>query len=228
MINIIIIIFLVFLIVSISLKIYYNRETFQTSKKIYIITPSLCRDKLIKTCNSIHNQNYKNWEHIILFDNVEDHKINEFLKMCPYKPTVVKGYWNNYGNGQRYDAWDMVKNNSIITYIDDDDYYIDEHVFDKINDKFVNNPNIFVIFWTGIRFGKLFNNKPPGKNKTMSNQFAHLKLDNNNNPIRWVKCPKNNNKSARDGDFINSLVNKYEYKYIDEPLVIVEKQSHGK
>jgi len=223
--NIVIILLLVF-ICGLFLKLN-NKENFQTSKKIYVITPSLCRDKLIKTCNSIYKQKYKNWEHIILFDNVENFKINKFLKNCPYKPRIVKGKWNNYGNGQRYDAWNLVKKNSIITYIDDDDFYIDENVFNKINDKFSYNPNICVIFWQGMRFGNLFNNKPPQKNSTMSNQFAHLKFDNLKNPIRWEKCQKNNNKSGRDGDFINRLVQTYNYKYIDEPLVVVEKASKG-
>ena len=226
MIRKIIIIVLIILIITFLLK-FYNKEDFKISKKIYIITPSICRDKLIKTCDSIYKQTNKNWEHIILFDNVEDSKINKFLKKCPYKPTIVKGSWNNYGNGQRYEAWDMVKNNSIITYIDDDDYYIDEKVFDKIQNKFVNNPNICVIFWQGMRYGKLFNNKPPRKGKTMSNQFAHLKLDNNNKPIRWIKWSNNNKNYTVDGLFINSLVEKYDYKYIDEPLVVVEKSSHG-
>ena len=121
----------------------------------------------------------------------------------------------------------MVKDNSIITYIDDDDYYIDEHVFKKINNKFMSDSNILLIFWEGMRFGKLFNNKPPKKKKTMSNQFAHLKFDNLNNPIRWIKWHKNNQNYLIDGQFIDYLVKNYDYKYINEPLVVVEKSSFG-
>tara|TARA_A100001015_G_scaffold310178_1_gene411050 strand:- start:3921 stop:4604 length:684 start_codon:yes stop_codon:yes gene_type:complete len=209
-------------------KIYENFNLTKKFKKIYIITPSLCREKLNKTCNSIYNQTYKNWEHIIMFDNVNNSKINKFLKKCKYKPTIIKGKWNNYGNGQRYDGWKNVKENSIITYIDDDDYYIDNNVFKKIANKFASNKNLDVVFWEGMRFGELFNNKPPRKFKTMSNQFAHLKYDKFNKPIRWGKYNKNESIPGRDGDFVNKLVKNYNYSYIDEPLVVVEAESKGK
>ena len=217
------------LIIIIILLIKNNKENFNESNlKIFIVTPSIGRENLIRTCNSIHKQKYKNWNHIILFDDISDSKIKSILRKIPYKPIIKKGVWKNYGNGQRYEAWNMVDDNSIITYIDDDDYYKNNSAFDIIVNKFNSNKNLEVIFWAGIRYGKYFNNKPPAKKKTMSNQFAHYKYDKNNKPIRWLNHKKFNKHYSIDGLFINKLVKNYKYDYINIPLVVVEKSNFGK
>tara|TARA_B100000768_G_C11275089_1_gene375530 strand:+ start:2135 stop:2827 length:693 start_codon:yes stop_codon:yes gene_type:complete len=225
--------YLFFIIILLLIILAYilkkNIDNFSTKdNKLYIITPSIGRNNLIRTCNSIHKQKNKNWTHIILFDGLTDDKINKITKKLPYKPIIKKGIWKNYGNGQRYEAWELVKNNSIITYIDDDDYYKDENVFDNIINKFKKNKNLDVVFWAGLREGKLIHNKPPRKNKTMSNQFAHYKFSIKNKPIRWLYHKKNDNNYSIDGLFIDNLVKKFKYDYIDKVLVIVEESKYGK
>mgnify|MGYP003119464960 CR=1 FL=1 len=194
--------------------------------KLYIITPSICRNALVRTCKSVHSQTYKNWEHIILFDEVENDKINNFLEKIPYKPTIERKSWKNFGNGQRHDAWNLVPEDSLITYMDDDDYYKDSDCFNKIINKFQNS-NIDVVFWAGIRYGEFFNHKPPRANHTMSNQFAHYKYDSNNNPIQWDFCPNRNQSPGRDAMFIDRIVKSFNYSHIDDPLVVVEKSNRG-
>ena len=198
-------------------------------RKLVIITPTIGRNNLIRTCNSINEQSFKNWEHIILFDNVSDEKINNLLTQIPYEPTIIKGIWNNYGNGQRFEAWEYTDINSIITYIDDDDDYYNNKVFQKIIDKFSSNSTLDAVFWPGLRYGKIFFNKPPQSGKTMSNQFAHKKYDKDKNPIRWPFSKNNNKNYAIDGEFINYISNNLNYDYIEgEPLVVVPKSNYGK
>lgn len=223
---------IIILVILIKKKNAEKFEDLSVNKKrtLYVVTPSIGRDNLVRTCISINKQKFKNWKHIILFDKTNDTKIKRLLEKIPYKPIVKKGFWNNYGNGQRYEAWEMVENDyDLMTYIDDDDFYKSDDAFSKIISKFSKNSDLEAVFYAGIREGKYYNNKPPRLNHTMSNQYAHLKYKKNKTPIRWPKINKNDQIYRYDGEFVDEIVKKCNYDYIDgKALVEVPKSNYGK
>src|SRR5678815_1672338 len=74
-----------------------------------IITPSLLRPTLKRTCNSIDAQTNRSWQHVIVADcSVEDYANKRDL--IPHDPRRLLMFCgtrhNDFGNTCRYNAWE--------------------------------------------------------------------------------------------------------------------------
>jgi len=82
-----------------------------------VITPSIGRHSLIKTCESLLRQTYENWEHIIVLDNGQLPKglptdDRQLVMICPE-------WHNNWGNTCRRMGW-LAARGTYCYYLDDD------------------------------------------------------------------------------------------------------------
>jgi glycosyltransferase involved in cell wall biosynthesis len=102
--------------------------------KITIITPSYNQaDFIEKTIQSVINQNYPNFEHIVMDGGSTDGTV-EILKKYPHliwKSERDKGQADALNKGIKYATGE------IIGWINSDDYY-EENIFNTINDRFQN------------------------------------------------------------------------------------------
>jgi len=179
----------------------------RTHTKFTIIVPTIGRDTLEKTLESIDALDYPNYDCITAFD---------------------LGY-NNFGNTQRYNAWDDVDDDSWILYLDDDDYYIRADLLTKLDERIQATDGKYVWgVFSGNRYGEKFLNMPPGHSRTMSIQIFHKKYDNNDNPIRWPDTPIGSQDYHVDAKFIQRLQMHYPYLVVDgDPFVEAPYMSKG-
>ena len=106
--------------------------------KISIITPNYNYGHFIsRLLNSIAQQNYANWEHIIIDDGSTDNSV-EIIKTFALKDNRIKLYTQeNRGQTRSINAALTKVQGEIIGWINSDDYYT-ENVFDSIANIFSN------------------------------------------------------------------------------------------
>src|SRR5215469_11373507 len=90
--------------------------------KFNIITPTVQRDSLIKCCESIDEQTFSDWRHIVMIDhNFRDNEmLREILHPRRYVYQCARPH-NNGGNTCRHDAWAFASGEWVY-YLDDDNY----------------------------------------------------------------------------------------------------------
>lgn len=102
-----------------------------------IITPTVLRPSLIRLCESINNQTYTKWKHIVLIDYLNPQNISilkdlthENRKLILYNPLKKSGYPASEVRVYGYNFLDCgycdYFDPQYTLYIDDDDYYIEE------------------------------------------------------------------------------------------------------
>ena len=147
--------------------------------KFSIITPTYNRpEKLIRAVQSILDQDYENWEMIIVNDSpLFDYSIfNKFLEENKEKIiNKIKYFINEENKGVNYSrnfALDNISNNSnYFTFLDDDDYFNKETLkktFEKLNSFNLN------IDWLIENKFDIKNNKKLTINKTNKNKISYL------------------------------------------------------
>ena len=147
--------------------------------KFSIITPTYNRpEKLIRAVQSILDQDYENWEMIIVNDSpLFDYSIfNKFLEENKEKIiNKIKYFINEENKGVNYSrnfALDNISNNSnYFTFLDDDDYFNKETLkktFEKLNSFNLN------IDWLIENKFDIKNNKKLTINKTNKNKINYL------------------------------------------------------
>lgn len=199
--------------------------------KYTIITPTILRPTLTRTCASIDNQTVKpSFEHIVYVDK-GDLSANDFELIAslqkPYRTFILGGKsTNNYGNTPRHEAGKLAKG-EFLMYIDDDDYYVPD-LFQKIEDN-VRETTDIVIF-SALRHNEVFFNIPAGLCKTTSCQWAHRRIIEGRQ-ILWTDTWAGNQDYLIDGRFLESVLNmpNINIQYIDsDPLVIIPESNYGK
>lgn len=119
-----------------------NREL-----KISIVTPNYNYGQYIEECIlSVLNQDYNNWEHLIVDDGSTDNSvdiINKYVAKYPEKIKLI--CQENKGQTAAINVGLKNVTGDIIGWINSDDYYI-ENVFKKIMYIFQNNPDVDIIF----------------------------------------------------------------------------------
>ena len=104
--------------------------------KISIITATSNSQNFITTnLNSINNQTYKNFEHIIVDNNSQD-KTLEIIKNNGKNIKIISEKDNGI-----YDAFNKgidLSNGEIISIINSDDYFADEKVLEEVSKVFAN------------------------------------------------------------------------------------------
>ena len=110
--------------------------------KISVVTPSFNQGRFIEDCiKSVLDQNYPNFEHIIV-DNCSTDGTLEVLKKYPHLKWIFetdKGQSDAINKGFRRSTGD------IVAWLNSDDFYC-ENVFWKIVEIFLKNPQVFWIY----------------------------------------------------------------------------------
>ena len=188
-----------------------------------IITPTIGRDTLLKTCETIDNQTCHDWEHLVIFDGPEQ-DVEVFKKIeHPQRRIIFSGHnFGDYGHSLRFFSYDLAKYDRMM-YIDDDDYYHPECLGTVQR---VMDSEVEFIFFPALRYGQFFMELPPRQNFTVFCQYVHRKRDRLGNPIRF---PPGGH--GQDSWWIGEMVKKYPYQVIETqgcPLVYVDMLSWGK
>lgn len=154
-----------------------------------IITPTLLRSTLTKACESIHNQDYLNWRHLIVVDDPVVN-LDEFLE-TNQQLLDPRRFWfqcdrahHNVGNTCRSKMYDRIhpKTNYVL-YLDDDNYYLDGafHLLNKALQSLESEWGIFPM----IYLGKLFLHSKPRRNYVDTNQIFHKPIVKDNE-VRYL------------------------------------------
>ena len=178
-----------------------------------IITPTLGRESLRKTCASLESQTCTDWEHIVIVDSpgaiVPSHPQRTVLR-CDRRHY-------NYGNTCRHDAWTHAKGDYVY-YLDDDNYLAHNYVLEALK-AVTGDWAIFPI----LRFGSRFFNDPPRVNHTDTGNFLVRREIG-----QWLNRPDGSTDGTVDGQFAESLAAKYPYQSLGSLRpVLVMPESHG-
>lgn len=185
-----------------------------------IVTPTICRQSLVRLCESIDKQTQKDWEHLVVIDMPrESMNAEQRAVLRTITTSANRSLWHceekhkNFGHTCRYNIWEQVKGRYIF-YIDDDDYLADADVLRELDT--VTEPwAVFPILRRGARFFNL----PPACGGTGTGMFIHKKEIG-----RWP----NIDAYEADGKFVEELVKNYSYQALDvRPLVIQPVSSGG-
>ena len=201
--------------------------------KFTIITPTLLRDSLIKTCKSIENQKYKNWEHIVVVDLPKEKVSNWRIQSIAHpqrKIILLQNNCNDFGNTPRLIAYNYVTGD-LVMYLDDDDYYIHKNepfqtLVNYFNNHFKDKPLPNLGIFPARRLEQRFFNFPPQVNRTMSCQYFHKPVIKGL-PIQWRVVDRKSYVS--DWQFLHSVLRKTVPTKIaiEKELVCVNKISRG-
>lgn len=97
--------------------------------KLSIITPTVLRPSWLKCCESVDQQTYKDWEHIVVFDG------EPFAVLGNYHPNrqirSTGKVYRNGGNTPRHQAWTIAEG-TWIYYLDDDNYLASPYVLEEL------------------------------------------------------------------------------------------------
>lgn len=117
--------------------------------KITIVTATICRTSLVKCCESVDNQTYKNYLHILMVDGDAHHPVLDYVI---YNTSRVIAYTGKkYGvMGARTKRACLASNipddNSYLIYLDDDNYLYNNNSLHTLNEKLEESKCDFGIF----------------------------------------------------------------------------------
>ena len=128
--------------------------------KISIITVTKNSEKFLEDCIlSVHNQSYKNYEHIIIDGNSTDNTVNIIKK---HEEKIA--YWTSESDEGLYDAMNKgIKKSTgdIIGILNSDDIYYDQ-ALKIVNNYFNKNENLDFLFGSVYKY-KLMHGYNPHK-----------------------------------------------------------------
>ncbi len=102
-----------------------------------IITPTLCRESLLRTCESFDNQIDGSFEHIIAIDvplivNKTARELVERIPKDPRRKVFRCGqHHNNFGNACRAAMWEKAQGDYVY-FLDDDNILADSDVLSRL------------------------------------------------------------------------------------------------
>jgi glycosyltransferase involved in cell wall biosynthesis len=123
------------------LKIKKNLNQYMTNPKFSIITPSYNQGLFIRnTIESVMNQNYENFEHIVIDGGSTDNTI-DILKEYPHLIWISE---KDNGPAHAINKGYKLATGDITTWLNSDDFFAD-NIFNKIADIFLKNPDAKII-----------------------------------------------------------------------------------
>ena len=197
-----------------------------------IITPTICRESLLRTCESIDTQTDGDWEHLIAVDvplivRPDARALIDSLPKDSRRKIFRCGQAHrNFGNACRAAMWEKASGDYCY-FLDDDNYLADRDVLSRM--RAVTGEWALLPI---LRYGVVFYNDPP--------EFS--KLDTANMLIRaqharWPNIPSSldaarmNPAYPADWKLAERLLNeKIPYQTFPEmrPVVVMEKANWGK
>lgn len=185
-----------------------------------IVTPTICRQSLLRLCASIDSQTQTDWEHLVVIDMPRKKTTDEQRRIITSIPLQANRSifycdmkHNNYGHTCRHQIWEQVKGDYIL-YVDDDDYLADKDVLSTLDS--VTEPwAVFPI----LRHSQTWLSLPPGYGETGTGMFIHQREIG-----RWPDLDA----YETDGLFVNELKQKHSYQVLDSrPLIVQPISSCG-
>lgn len=136
--------------------------------KISVITPSFNSIKYIEdTIKSVSNQSFKNYEHIII-DGVSIDGTIDIINSYKNLTSIIE---QDNGQSEALNKGFKIAKGEIIAWINSDDYYYDNSVFQKVVDYFESNPTAKVLIGNCLF---KYNNIKPDYNVT--NQALNFEI----------------------------------------------------
>lgn len=181
--------------------------------KFSIITPYLPpRTTLARCIESIDNQTYTNWEHIVMIDDpavtIGSTDNRKFIT-CDTNHGYVGHFCRNL-------AWEHASGD-VIMYLDDDDYYLD-NCLEKVNNALTLSIGFKWGYFALMRKGERFFHYPPEYGKIGTSQLFHRR-----DYARWLASTS----YAADWEFARDLYGRSEPLLIDEILGVIPEQNWG-
>ena len=185
-----------------------------------VITPTLCRESLIRACESLDAQTNGDWQHLIAVDvplvvDARARSVIARVKKDPRRQIIRCGKQHrNFGNTCRHKLWEQATGEYLL-YLDDDNYYADSDVL-KTLEEVTEQWALFPMLRVGVERMDL----PPGMCKTDAGQIIHRR-----HLSRWP----DNDKYTADGRLIEDLISKAPYQVLrTRPLLVYEQTSRGR
>lgn len=186
-----------------------------------IITPTLQRDSLVATCQSIDCQTFEDWHHIVIVDQ-EDFKWCLLDPLCEHRRGFAKcdHPHQNGGNTCRHNAWSLARGRYII-YLDDDNFLADATSLQRIHDALEAADFPQVAFFPILRMGARF--FPEGKPAMCHVDTSNVVIERS--IAQWPDIDA----YCSDGVLIEDLVAKFPYRMFGDvsPIVVMPKISYG-
>ncbi len=185
-----------------------------------IVTPTICRQSLVRLCESIDSQTQVDWEHLVVVDMPRKNMTADKRKViAAIQPQAKRSFsycdkkHNNYGHTCRHQIWERAQGDYIL-YVDDDDYLADKDVLRTLDS--VTEP--WAVF-PALRHGQTIFNLPPGYGGTGTGMFIHKREIG-----RWPDLDS----YEADGEFVEELRRGHPYQVLDSrPLVVLPISSCG-
>ena len=193
-----------------------------------IVTPTVMRQTLLRTCRSVNEQRDARWQHLVMVDKPENAQTaaeQEMLRGLAHPQREIRfcsPAHADCGNSCRADAWALARGDYLL-YLDDDDYLLPDaiEVLQAGIQAQVARPvwGVFPI----ERFGERFLELPPARGRTCSTQFFHQPVAGGSE-LRFPLAGYD-----ADGVFVDSLAARFPYVCIDpgRPLAVVDQSNGG-
>jgi glycosyltransferase involved in cell wall biosynthesis len=180
-----------------------------------IITPTLSRPALLRTCQSVDAQTNTDWEHIIMVD-----KPGDILSRIAHPQRSIHYCAHRHadsGNTCRRNAFEFA-HGDYVYYLDDDNYLAHKDVLRSL-EVVTANWALFPI----LRFGQRFLILPPGVDRTDTGNFLVKRAF-----AQWPVVAPQDIYHA-DGTFAQQLFNQFAPQYPDiSPVLTMEAANHGR
>lgn len=125
-----------------------------------IITPTLQRPSLRATCESVDNQTFQDFEHIVVVDGPATQLELLVDIMAPNRSVYISGEsYRDGGNTPRNLAWQWAKGDWVI-YLDDDNVFADDEILADIADALNDRKEKWAVFPITRLGGKFFSDPP--------------------------------------------------------------------
>lgn len=187
--------------------------------KFSIVTPTLQRESLIRCCQSVDQQTYADWEHLVQVDSSEFNM--EIIEQVEGPQRFIahdRSHHGHYGNHARALACDAAAGDYFV-WLDDDNYMADPVALQRI-ERYLESAHfpdwaLFPIH----RHGSVFLLQPPGMCMTDSaNMVVKREIG------RWPDI------EAREADgVLAERLKAYPYVAFPQcaPIIVMEKSSNG-
>ena len=204
-----------------------------------IITPTNKRPDLLKRCiESVQNQSFKNYEHIII-DDANDNETTKVIKSIQDKRIKYFKHQQPSGAAAAYNTGIKMSHGEFICFLDDDDEYL-PGILEKTNQIFKDTGNSLGFIWTGVirvkdseegemvllkkTWPKIFETKEEGLTVAtgIGNGFG---VCVRKNCIDEIGLFDESLIVSSDTDFMIRLAEKYEFQTI--PEILVKIHHHG-
>lgn len=202
--------------------------------RISILTPTILRSTLIRTCESISKQKNCVFEHIVIIDKPElemSDAEKSMIKLLHFdNGTSERKFYNcdrrhnDVGNTCKHNAFKYITGDYVLS-LDDDDYYLHDNDLFNISRELIKCKKPDWAVFPILRFSQRFFNLPPRKDRTCSNQYIYKRYIKGR-AMQFPNTPDYNT----DGQFLDQIRGWYpNYAVLMIPEVAsVDQQSMGK